>query len=88
MEDIQQDIQQKILSAVHDFFEQNKNKPTGDKEISDALQIDIDRVRSCLKYLGNKGYIKLISAANVKEPERVIVSNITSEGRIAIKDNL
>ena len=48
------DIQQNILLALYNFFEQNQNKGTGDKEIANSLSVDIDRVRVCLKDLKKK----------------------------------
>lgn len=83
-----EDIQKNILVALYSFFEQNKNQGTGDKEIAKASGLDIDRVRVCLKNLKAKGYVELIDASNLKEPERIVVNNITSEGRLAVKDNL
>ena len=82
-----EDIQINILSALYSFFEQNKNKGTGDKEIAKASGLDIDRVRVCLKDLQTKGYIKLEDAASLSNPERYIVMSMTAEGRLAVKDN-
>lgn len=83
-----EDIQKSILEALYNFFEKNKNQGTGDKEISSALDIDIDQVRVCFKTLERKGYIKLKNAASHSNPERILVGQITSEGRLAVKDNL
>ncbi len=82
-----EDIQQNILLALYNFFEQNQNKGTGDKEIANSLSIDIERVRVCLKDLQKKGYIKLKNGASLSNPEYIIVMSMTSEGRLAIKDN-
>lgn len=83
-----EDSQKNILLALYSFFEQTKSRCLGDKEISNVLKIDIDRVRVCLKNLENKGYIKLLDASNLDEPIRIVVSQITSEGRLAVKDCL
>jgi DNA-binding MarR family transcriptional regulator len=82
-----EDIQHNILLALYNYFEQNLNTLPGDKEIANSLSIDIDRVRVCLKDLQRKGYIKLEDGASLSNPEYIIVMSMTSEGRLAIKDN-
>ncbi|MEL6440571.1 MAG: transcriptional regulator [Cyanobacteria bacterium J06621_8] len=77
-------IQKSILVVLHSFFEQNKKEAASEKYISNKLQINIYQVRVSLKELEKQGYIKLINVVM----ERITVSNITSEGRLAIKDNL
>lgn len=84
---IMEATQQNILSALYNFFEQNKDQTIGDKEIAKASSLDIERVRVCLKDLQKKGYIKLEDAACLSNPEYYIVMSMTAEGRLVVKDN-
>ncbi|MGB5710387.1 MAG: hypothetical protein WBM44_05705 [Waterburya sp.] len=80
-----EETQQNILIALANLFEKNQ-QGTGDKEIANALSIDIDEARVCLKNLKQEGYIKLGNAASNSNPERILVMSMTPEGRLAAKN--
>lgn len=62
-----------------------------DSTISDELVIDIYRVRACLNEFENLGYIKQIKTATfdtVDTDEHHLVTTITPEGRLVLRDEL
>lgn len=64
---------------------------TQDSTISDELVIDIYRVRACLNELENSGYIKqkkFITFDTVDSGEHHLVTTITPEGRLLLRDEL
>ncbi|MFM2314770.1 MAG: hypothetical protein RLZZ04_4046 [Cyanobacteriota bacterium] len=69
----------KIFQALATFFKQKPNSRTGDKEISQALEIDIHKVRVNLQELSKRGYIELRNANTLAE-EYWIVTKLTSKG--------
>ena len=73
----------KILQALATFFNSNPNKGTGDSEISQALKINIHKVRVCLQELSKQGYIELRNADSLAG-ERWIVIKLTSQGWISV----
>lgn len=76
--------QKRILQKIADGVVQ-------DSTISDELVIDIYRVRSCLNELENSGYIKqkkIITFDTVDSDEHHLVTIITPEGRLFLRNEL
>lgn len=73
----------KILQALAAFFKDNPKQGTGDSEISQALELNIHKVRVCLQELSKQGYIELRDATTLKQ-KRLIVIELTSQGWISI----
>ena len=76
------DCCKKILQQLDIFFSMNPNSDTGDKEVSQALRINRDKVRSCFKDLSQKEYIfmEVIPKFDSNNKERLIVSGLTYKG--------
>jgi DNA-binding MarR family transcriptional regulator len=73
-----------ILQALADFFNNNSNSGTGDSEISEALGINIHKVRVCFQELSKQGYIEVLDGADHQTGERLIVIGLTSEGWVYV----
>jgi Mn-dependent DtxR family transcriptional regulator len=78
------DDRQKILQALANFFKNNPNSCTGDSEISEALEINIHKVRVCFQELSKQGYIEVLDGADHTTEERSIVIRLTSKGWVFV----
>ena len=82
-----EDIHERVLFSLYKFFEKSKpvRQPTDCEKINESFPIGVDRIRCILKCLRKEGYIKLIDRL---PNERIIVSGLTSEGRVFVEDRL
>lgn len=74
-----------ILQALADFFNNNPNSGTGDIEISEALEINIHKVRVCFQELSKQGYIEILDKSAHQMGESWIVIGLTSKGWISVE---
>jgi DNA-binding MarR family transcriptional regulator len=73
----------KILQALAAFFKDNPNSGTGDSEISEALKINIHKVRVCLQELSKQGYIELRNADSLAGKYWIVIG-LTSQGWVSV----
>lgn len=75
-----------ILQTLADFF--TVNADVSDYTIAEKLALDIYKVRVCLNELETSGLIKQITAITFNTERQHVVTEITPEGHLVLRDEL
>lgn len=82
------ETQKTILQALYQLFSSNPNEGSGDKEIAEALKIDVREVRYQLQELSSQNYISTLDASSSLDVGRIVVRELTPKGYMAVEGKL